>query len=433
MQVLNVNNLDLKALMSTKRGLSAMTTALVLASGIAGVAFTDSVASGGEIVSGVRYEGTSLVGLNESDAKTFFEGAAAEKIHPLTFTYGEQQFQITPEEIGLTPQIDNAVTEALKYGRGGTLFDNFGEQFSCWSKGRDIGLSAVYDEDLLNRKIDEIAAQIDTQPVNAVCYVDGNGVGKIPGVIGKKLNREQLAESLKMPLVNLNLPSDNIEIVPEDIAPFITTEDIAAVDTILGEYSTYYYPGDRGDNIWIAANAISDKIVKTGWEFSFNTTVGRRTYDAGYLNAGVIINGRPAVDVGGGVCQVSSTLYNAVLLAGLTPTERTPHYFQSSYIGTGRDATVADDQIDFKFRNDLPHPVYLTAYASGSTLTVFVLGTAADLDGANISIETEGSSMSPSVYRVYYKDGQVLKSEYLHTDVYHEPLPPEPTETQTNA
>ena len=157
--------------------------------------------------------------------------------------------------------------------------------------------------------------------------------------------------------------------------------------------------------------------MKTGWEFSFNTTVGPRTWDAGYKPAGVIINGKPDVDYGGGVCQVSSTLYNAVLLAGLTPTERTPHFFQSSYIGYGRDATVADGQIDFKFRNDLPHTVYIKAYASGSTLTISILGTKADLNGATIALENDGASL----YRTYYKDGQVVKDEYLHTDQYYTP------------
>ena len=88
----------------------------------------------------------------------------------------------------------------------------------------------------------------------------------------------------------------------------------------------------------------------------------------------------------------------------------------------GRDATVADGQIDFQFRNDLPHNIYLLSSTYGSTLTIYVLGNRSDLNGADIRIENEGSSMSPSIYRVYYKDGQVIKDEFLHTDVYHEPV-----------
>ena len=416
MQILNLENWNLKGLLSTK-GVSILTATAVLV-GAVSMAASNSVAESEKIVSGVESDGKELGGLNFQQAKKFFEKSAEQKSIPLTFQYGDRQFQITPEEINLTPQVNKALAEAESYGRGGGLIGNFGEQVSCLMSGRDVKLAAAYDEDLLNQKIDEIAAQVNVQPVNAYCNLHPNGmIEPIAGVIGKKLDREKLAESLKNTLTTLNIPKSAIQIELDDVEPFIKTEDIANIDTILGEYSTYYYPGDRGDNIWIAANAISDKILKPGWEFSFNTTVGPRTWEAGYKPAGVIINGKPDIDYGGGVCQVSSTLYNAVLLAGLTPTERTPHFFQSSYIGYGRDATVADGQIDFKFRNDLPHTVYITAHASGSTLTVSVLGTRADLNGATIAVESDGASL----YRTYYKDGQVIKDEYLHTDQYYTP------------
>lgn len=419
MQVLNAENRDWKQFFMEKK-LPIIASTLAVAAGITAAAVSNSIADSDEIISGVKFEGQPLKGLNETAAQNFFQHAANQKIHPLTFKYGDTEFKIDPAEIKLTPQIDRAVADAKGYGRGGSFFENLGEQINCATQGRNVNLGATFDEKLLDKKIDEIAAQVDTQPVNAVCYVSDNGVEKIPGVIGKKLDKEKLAASLKAPLTNLDLP-ESVNLEPEDIPPFITTEDVAQIDSILGEYTTYYYPGARGDNIWIAANAMSDKIVKTGWVFSFNDTVGLRTYSAGYQNAPVIINGKTTDDVGGGVCQVSSTLYNAVLLAGLTPTERTSHFFPSSYVSAGRDATVADEQIDFKFRNDLPHPVYLTAYASGSTLTVFVLGTKADLNGSTIAVETDGDGMNPSVYRVYYKDGQVVKDEFLHTDKYYSP------------
>ena len=414
MQILNLENLNLKALISTK-GVPIATAAAVLV-GATSLAVSNSVAEGDKIVSGVQSDGHDIGGLTHQQAKNFFEKSAEQKLQPLIFAYNGQEFQIQPQDIALTAQVDKALEEAERYGRGKGLLANLGEQISCLGGGRDVKLAAVYDEDLLNQKIDEIAAQVNTQPVNARCNLHSNGmIEPIAGVIGKKLDRDKLAASLKDPLTNLTIPKQAINLELDDVEPFIKTEDIENIDTILGQYSTYYYPGDRGDNIWIAANAISDKILKTGWEFSFNTTVGPRTWEAGYKPAGVIINGKPDIDYGGGVCQVSSTLYNAVLLAGLTPTERTPHYFQSSYIGYGRDATVADGQIDFKFRNDLPHTVYLIGEASGSTLTMYVLGTRADLNGATISLENDGASL----YRTYYKDGKVVKDEYLHTDQYY--------------
>ena len=419
METSEVQKFNLKNFLSKKSATTFAAAATVVGVGL--MAFSSSVASGDKIVLGVSSEGQPIGGLDKAATEKFFTNVAAQKIHTLTFRYGNEEFTVTPEEINLKPLVNKATSEAFDHGRGGSLLANLGDQIKCILRGHDVRLTAEYDATLLNEKLAEIALKVNQDPVNAVCYFNSDGsIAKIPGVIGKKLNTEALAASLKDPLTTLNLPDKIIDLQPEDISPFITTEDIANIDSVLGTYSTYYYPGDRGDNIWIAANSISDKIVKPSWTFSFNDTVGERTWEAGYKPAGVIINGRPDIDYGGGVCQVSSTLYNAILLAGLTPTERTPHFFQSTYIGAARDATVADGQIDFKFRNDLPHNVYLIAEASGSTLTVSVLGTKADLNGADISLETEGTSL----YRVWRNGGgEVIRDEYLHTDVYETPKP----------
>ncbi|MBR4904159.1 MAG: VanW family protein [Selenomonadaceae bacterium] len=422
METTEVEKFNLKNFLSKK--VSMTLAASIAAVGVGTLAFSNYMADSDKIVPGISFEGQAINGLNKRDADKIIMNIAAQKVHKLTFRYEGTEFEVTPEEINLKPLVEKAEQEAFGYGRGGSALDNFNNQIKCMLNGRDVKLSAEYDSTLLDEKLADIAAQINRDPVNAfVEFTSGGAIEKTPAVIGKKLNTEQIAESLREPLTSLNLPKGVIELVPEDIMPFVTTEDIAEIDSVIGTYSTYYYPGDRGDNIWLAANAISHKLVKSSWTFSFNDTVGERTWDAGYKVAGVIINGRPAEDYGGGVCQVSSTLYNAVLLAGLTPTERTPHFYQSTYVAPGRDATVADGYLDFKFRNDFPHNVYLIAEAYGSTLSVYVLGTKADLGGANIAIEREGSDMSPSIYRVWYSGNEVIKSEFLHTDVYETPKP----------
>ena len=425
MQSVKVEDFDWKALLSVK-GASALTAMVVMFAGVTAFAVSSSITNSQRVIVGVKSEGVEISGLSENGTRKYFSELADEKTKPLKFSYGEATFSIAPTEINLTPKVDEATREAFSYGRSSkSSIANMKDQIKVAVNGRDVKLTAAYDENLLNEKLNSIAAQINRQPVNAYCNLDGNGgVLKYAGIIGKKLDTEKIAESLKTPLTSLEIPN-NIELIPEDIMPFVTTEDVMPIDSVIGQYSTGFHQGDRGDNIAIAAYALNDRLVKPGWTFSFNDTVGARTYSAGYKNAGVIINGRPEVDVGGGVCQVSSTLYNAVLLAGLTPTVRTPHYSPSTYVEPGRDATVADGLLDFQFRNDLPHNVYLLASTYGSTLTVYVLGTRADLNGADIRIEREGSAMAPSIYRVYYRDGQVIKDEFLHTDVYHELKPAE--------
>ena len=424
METSEAQKFNLKNFLSTKGAMILAGVVAVVGAGT--LAVSNSMASGGTIIPGVCAEGQPIGGLNKTRTENIFINIAAQKIHKLTFRYDGQDFEVTPEEINLKPQIDKATSEAFAYGRGSSTVGNFNEQLRCFFNGRNVKLTAEYDSTLLAEKLNAIAAKINRDPVNARCRFSADGsIEKVPGVIGKKLDTEELATILKEPLTTLNLPTGAIDLKPEDIIPFVTTEDIAAIDSVLGTYSTYYYPGDRGDNIWLAASSISDKIIKPAWIFSFNDTVGERTWANGYKVAGVIIDGRPDIDYGGGVCQVSSTLYNAVLLAGLTPTDRTPHYFQSTYIGYGRDATVADGQIDFKFRNDLLHNVYLIAEAYGSTVSVYVLGTKADLRGAEISLVLEGNSL----YRLWHNADETVTSEYLHTDVYEKPKPPKPRQT----
>ena len=132
---------------------------------------------------------------------------------------------------------------------------------------------------------------------------------------------------------------------------------------------------------------------------------------------------------------MSSTLYNAVLTAGLTPTDRTAHYYPSAYVDAGLDATVADGQIDFAFRNTLPHAVLIRSWASEGTLTISIYGCAEDLPGV---MEMESVVIGPpptvEVYRLTYVGDQLINREYLYTDEYDVPPPPEeekkPTEDQ---
>ena len=421
METAKAEAFDFKSLLSLKGASIAATSAAVLASAAA-LSVSNSIADGDQIVKGVRAEGHDISGLTTAETQQYFQSIGDAKTKPLNFVYGEQTFTINPADIKFHANVDRATQQAYSFGRGGDWSHNIQSQIRCALNGRNVILDAAYDAELLSARLDDIAAQINQQPSNAYCYLNADGsIGKINGVIGYKLDTAAIAQSLKTPLETLNIP-DSIELTPEEILPFVTTEDVAAIDSIIGEYSTSYYPGARGDNIALAASYLNDRIVKTGWEFSFNDTVGERTYAAGYQTAGVIINGRAEQDVGGGVCQVSSTLYNAVLLAGLTPTVRTAHFYPSTYVAPGRDATVADGQIDFKFRNDLPHNVYLLSSAWGSTVTVYILGTRADLNGAKIALESDGSAMTPSIWRVYYRDGQVIKEEFLHTDAYSEPV-----------
>lgn len=131
---------------------------------------------------------------------------------------------------------------------------------------------------------------------------------------------------------------------------------------------------ERKHNILLAVKSIDKAFVDVGGEFSFNRVVGERTEKRGYKKSKIIVNGEFADGIGGGVCQVSTTLYNAVLLAGLEIVEYHPHSLPVSYVAPSFDAMVNSGYADLKFRNNTKNPVIIRAYADGSVLRIVVLG-----------------------------------------------------------
>ena len=336
----------------------------------------------------------------------------------LIVTNGPQHWDIQAADIDLTPSVEQAVREAYDTGRNGSPLTNTLTQMRIALFGKDVRLTATYSDDKLRSKLSAITAFLARAPKNASLTLSPKGnIEHHMALTGRQADTSALYDTVAPKLSALAL-TVRTEIPVEETEPVITDDALASIDGVLASYHTQYTPGNRGHNITLAAGKLNGTLVKPNDIFSFNDTVGLRTAAAGYKVAGVILDGQLADGIGGGVCQVSSTLYNAVLLAGLTPTARTSHALPSAYCPPGLDATVADGQIDLQFRNQLAHSVYLLTNADGHTLTVYILGTRADLGGKTIRLVSNGSRLHPSVYRLYLAGGQVIEREFLHTDSY---------------
>lgn len=379
-----------------------------------------SISNHDRVILGIQSEGKTLTGLSETEIRQFFlEKARAKMKKPaLVVTSGSQRWDIQATDIELTPNVEQAVQDAYGTGRGGSLLTNTLTQMRIALVGKDVRLTATYNDDKLQAKLVAIATSLSRVPKNASLTLSPRGnVERHAALTGRQADATTLHDTVAPKLSALAL-TVRTEILVEETEPVITDDTLASIDGVLASYQTKYSPGNRGHNIALAAGKLNGSLVKPNGIFSFNDTVGLRTATAGYKVAGVILDGQLADGIGGGVCQVSSTLYNAVLLAGLTPTARTSHALPSAYCPPGLDATVADGQIDLQFRNQLAHSVYLLTSADGHTLTVYILGTRADLGGKTIRLESNGSRLHPSVYRLYLAGGQVIEREFLHTDNY---------------
>lgn len=188
--------------------------------------------------------------------------------------------------------------------------------------------------------------------------------------------------------------------------PKVTINDIGseAFPDKLSSFTTRYDPGakDRNTNLQLACQKLNNKVILAGETFSYNKTLGERTIAAGYKNAKVYENGQVVDGIGGGICQISSTLYNAVLLANLEITERRNHQFVTSYLPAGRDATVVYGMTDFKFKNTRKYPVKIKASISGGVASIGIYGIKEENE-YTFSFETRTISTIPTSTR-YIED-----------------------------
>ena len=200
-------------------------------------------------------------------------------------------------------------------------------------------------------------------------------------------------------------PAELIYIPLELTYPEIGAADLAAMlyRDKLGFQTTYFTGSteNRISNIGLAAGRINDTILMPGEEFSYNETVGQRTEEEGFLSAGAYDNGEVVQEIGGGICQVSSTLYCAMMFAQLETVSRTNHYFKVNYLDYGLDATVSWPKPDFKFRNSREYPVKIVAYTDPDemSLTVEIWGT--NVDGTYVELRHTSLVVTDPTYGVH--------------------------------
>ena len=202
------------------------------------------------------------------------------------------------------------------------------------------------------------------------------------------------------------------------------TKEVAADSSVQDKYktmSTYTTTttsnSNRNENIRLAVAALNGTIVKPGQEFSFNNTTGARTEEKGYKPATAYLNGEVVQEPGGGVCQVSSTLYNAVVFAGLKSTERHAHSYEPSYVTPGEDAAVSYGGPDFKFVNNSEYPLAIKASFSASDrkLTIALYGVPILKEGVKIRMSSEKTGEIDPPSAVYTEDGSLQPNQEVQT------------------
>ncbi len=299
--------------------------------------------------------------------------------------------------------------------------------------------------------VEDYYKKISCDAADAVFKTDGKTYELKPHVVGRSIDKAALASISN----ELEKTEDSEKVLPVIFTkPKITVDDLNShlfKDT-LSTFSTQFSidtknNANRGVNIRLAVSKINGKILAPGDVFSFNQIVGERTAEGGYKEAHTYVGGKVVDGIGGGICQVSTTLYNAVLFSDLSVMERTNHYFTVSYVPLGRDAAVSYGDVDFKFKNSTKWPLKIQGSVTDNNVINFKIIGSNDSPGKEIvinpkiiktldfkteyindptkdegyvSVNTSGAKgYIVDTYKIVKVNNKVVSETKLHTSNYH--------------
>ncbi len=353
-----------------------------------------SVVNGNTFAQGVVVDGVHIGGMTRTEAEAALSAPAAQAGQALRMTIQADgnTWVLTNNELPFQRNLSAVLDVAYAVGRQGTK-ETIGSSVTpfeyryahlCHTASEPAYLTTrvTYDPLAVRPLAALIAGYIDREPVDAqVATFDFSNrtFTFTQDQPGARLDQEALCQKI-VDALNRGDYGAVITVQSEPLLPQVTKVELMNAFTLVSSYTTQTTAdASRNNNISLAARAVNGTVVMPGETFSFNQTTGERTLEKGYLPAAAIAGGATVDEVGGGVCQVSSTLFNAAAMADLTILSRSPHTWPSNYVDKGRDATVNWPNLDFSFRNDRSTPVFIVAYYQQRTVTVEIYG--AKLEG----------------------------------------------------
>lgn len=380
---------------------------------LASFVFSENVTVGQTDVSTMSYE----------EAVKAVEAAAQEQIRDFTLTViaDDDSFEYKKSDFTWSINSEEAVKKAAELCQS----SDYNAKDGCL-----VELDIKPNEASVNEIVNSIAAEVDVAAVDSTFAVEGEKVNISREKAGRSLNKDDLAEKIYKAVetvVSSGEASVTVEAIVEDVEPKYNLESLSGEIKLISTYTTYSTNTANGNhNMKLALEACDGSVINPGEIWSFNECTGDSNQTSlGYLPATVIANGQFEQGIGGGLCQSSTTIYNAALLANMTVEERYCHQFQSSYVPAGRDATIDYPNLDLKLSNPTDYPMYMQCYMEGNELTVNIFGWD---DPAFDYIEIESyvygatsTDYRASAERVYYLDGKEVKREELPGSRYDYP------------
>ena len=373
----------------------------------------------------------------------------------INLSYGDKEWKLKGTDFEVANKIEPYIKKVASYGKTGNYFQNLRKAKEIKKNGKDFQISYKCVLADVDEKIEEIIGEVERSQEVAklvfspneeeIFYVD-------EGKSSITVLRDELYKRIDEGLQGGKVA--NVEIPIIEISPEFSEEELLNSVVKRSEFSTSYATSskDRKNNVKKALESFNGLVVESGQTVSFNEVTGARTEENGYKNAHIIYGGVYVDGVGGGVCQASTTLYNALLLAGIQIDEVYHHSLPASYVPLSFDAMVSGNACDLVFTNNLDKPIYIRTFADEERVTVEIYGE--NMDGVSIVRRAElvkvlphnGDKILPDTkgeyankilykgefYRVkwpkegyeskgylrYYKDGEFVEEKEIRHDFY---------------
>lgn len=351
---------------------------------------------------GVKIEDIDVSNLSKEDALKEVKSVTDEMIKNkvVNFTYEDISIPVPLRDFGYKLNLEDAINKAYSYGRSDNLFYNYLDII----KGYIFKKNFVAKPDIEDAKREEVILNIGNKifkkALDAYPIINEDGSVTIKdSEIGRYMDINEAKD-----LINLDiLHEDKIELPVYKTEPKIYSNYYDGINKKLGDFETDYSSSvkNRKENIRLAASKFNNMKLNPGDEVSFNDVVGEISEKTGFKSATVIVGGEYESGIGGGICQVSTTLYNSLILSDLEITERHNHSRPIHYVDLGTDAAVARGYKDLKFKNNTNNPILILSEANGEKLNFKVLGNGSDRDYEVKIIPQLLGTVSPGVDTIY--------------------------------